>query len=387
VRRSIALGKPIVYVSLNYRLNAFGFLAGKEVKEAGVGNIGLQDQRQAFRWIQKYISAFGGDHTEVTIWGESAGAISVALQMVANDGDAEGLFRAAFMESGSPIPVGDITHGQKFYDALVSQTGCLGASDTLECLRQVPFSTLKVAVDASPGIFSPQSLALAWLPRADGTFLSNDPQTLVQQGSVANIPFVTGDCDDEGTLFALSSLNVTTEAELRDYLTTFFLPSATQSDLDTFLTLYPADITQGSPFDTGDLNALTPEFKRIAAILGDLVFQAPRRFFLQQRAGKQNAWAFLSKRLKATPFLGSLHASDLVNVYGGADMTDFLINFVNSLDPNGPTTLSWPKYDPTSSSPQLMTFLDGVIPEVLSPDTYRQDAMNFVTKLALADPE
>ncbi len=58
------------------------------------------------------------------------------------------------MESGSPIPVGDISHGQQYYDALVSQTQCSGASDTLECLRQVPFNTLMAAIDASPGLFS-----------------------------------------------------------------------------------------------------------------------------------------------------------------------------------------------------------------------------------------
>lgn len=89
-------------------------------------------------------------------WGESAGAISVALQMVTNGGNTEGLFRGAFMQSGSPIPVGDITNGQPFYDALVSQTGCQGSSDTLQCLRQAPFATLKKAVDNSPSIFSPQ---------------------------------------------------------------------------------------------------------------------------------------------------------------------------------------------------------------------------------------
>lgn len=83
-----------------------------------------------------------------------------------------------------------------------------------------------------------------------------------------------------------------TEAKLRDYITTFFVPDATDAELDKLLTLYPADITQGSPFDTGNLNALTPEFKRIAAILGDLVFQAPRRFFLDHTAGKQNTWSF-----------------------------------------------------------------------------------------------
>ena len=95
--------------------------------------------------------------------------------MLANGGDTEGLFRAGFMQSGSPIPVGDITNGQPCqyfhfftlsfvysiildYDALVEQTGCSDSADTLQCLREVPYDTLKVAVDASPGIFSYQVL-------------------------------------------------------------------------------------------------------------------------------------------------------------------------------------------------------------------------------------
>ena len=55
----------------------------------------------------------------------------------------------------------------------------------------------------------PQSLALVWMPRVDGVFLADDPQKLVQQGKVARIPFVAGECDDEGTPFSLSQLNVT----------------------------------------------------------------------------------------------------------------------------------------------------------------------------------
>jgi len=130
--------------------------------------------------------------------------------MVANGGNTEGLFRGAFMNSGAVIPRGDISLDQQSYDNLVRTTGCAGAEDTLECLRQVPFPLLTEAVNQSPELFSYQvrhdvqvpshpvvnfilqSLNLSWGPRADGTFLNAPLQHLVLQGSVANIPFVTG---------------------------------------------------------------------------------------------------------------------------------------------------------------------------------------------------
>ncbi|KAH8982052.1 carotenoid ester lipase precursor [Lactarius hatsudake] len=384
VNRSIALHEPVIYVSMNYRLGAFGFLASKEVKKAEVGNLGLQDQRLALRWVQKYIHAFGGDSSKVTIWGESAGAISVSLQMLANGGNTEGLFRAAFMQSGSPTPVGDITNGQQYYDFLVARTNCTGSPDTLACLRLAPYEALQAAMDSSPSLFSFQSLALAWQPRADGVFLTDHPQKLVQQGKVAKIPFVAGECDDEGTLFSLSNANITKDADLRAYLTQFFLINVTAAQVDQVLTLYPQDPTLGSPFDTGTNNTLTPEFKRIASLLGDFVFQAPRRFFLKNLSGKQNTWSYLSKRLKSLPILGSAHASDIANIYGGQDLTDYLIHFVTNLDPNGGSGPHWPQY--TTSSPQLLTLLDGAVPASITPDTYRVDGMNFLTELSLVHP-
>ncbi|KZS97394.1 carotenoid ester lipase precursor, partial [Sistotremastrum niveocremeum HHB9708] len=305
VSRSIALGKPIIYVSINYRLSALGFLASQEVKDAKIGNLGLQDQRQAFRWVQKYISQFGGDPSKVTIWGESAGAISVALHMVANGGNNEGLFRAAFMESGSPAPSKDITAGQANYDALVSAVGCNGASDTLACLRTVDFQKLQIAMDNSANLFGSQSLNLAWGPSVDGVFITAAPQKLVQTGTVAKVPFVTGDCDDEGTIFSLSLLNIITDTDFVNYMTSNYFPTANTSVQTQMSTLWPADVTQGSPFNTGLLNAITPQFKRLAAIQGDLAFQAPRRFFLQQRSSVQNTWSFLNKRLKLTPVVGT----------------------------------------------------------------------------------
>lgn len=385
VQRSIDLGEPVIYVSMNYRVTGFGFLASQEVKDAGVGNLGLQDQREALRWIQKYITAFGGDPTKVTIFGESAGAISVSLHMLANGGNTEGLFRAGFMESGSPIPVGDITNGQKYYDFIVQQTGCSGSADTLQCLRQVPYAILKSAIDATPGIFSYQSLNLAWLPRADGVFLTDNPQRLVQQGKIANVPIVTGDCDDEGTLFSLSTLNVTTEAQVRTYIKTQFLADISDDQLDTLLKAYPQDIAQGSPFNTGILNAISPQFKRFASFQGDAVFQAPRRFFLQNLNGKQKLWAFLNKRLKALPVLGSAHGTDILQMYGGGEIASYLVHFANHLDPNGPGAgINWPEW--STSSPNLLTFLDGLIPLTITQDTYRQAAMDAVTKVTLVNP-
>jgi hypothetical protein len=88
----------------------------------------------------------------------------VGLQMVANDGNSEGLFRAGFMQSGSPLPVGNILQGQKYYDALVSDTGCSSASDTLQCLREVPCETLFDAVNQSPSLrLSSYDVSLAGL--------------------------------------------------------------------------------------------------------------------------------------------------------------------------------------------------------------------------------
>ncbi|GJE92626.1 carotenoid ester lipase precursor [Phanerochaete sordida] len=384
VSRSVEMNTPVVYVSMNYRLTVFGFLASQEVKNAGVGNLGMQDQRQAMRWVQQYISAFNGDPTKVTIFGESAGSISVSLHLLTSNGNPGGLFRAAFMESGSPFAMNDITHGQQTYDGIVEQVGCAGAKDTLECLRQASFQALMDVVNASPGLTSPLALNLPWAPLVDGVFLTDDPQKLVARGAIANIPFVNGDCDDEGTLFSIGTLNLTTDAEVRAYLSANYFPNATPSQLDTLLEIYPQDPAQGSPFGTGDANAISPQFKRLAAIQGDLVFQGPRRFLLNSRSSKQATFSYLNKRLKATPGLGSAHGTDLLNMYGPGDMTEYLINFASTLNPNGPGLLNWPAY--TISGKQLLTFLDGAVPLAITQDNFRTNGTDLLTQLLQANP-
>lgn len=74
--------------------------------------------------------------------------------MLTNGGDTEGLFRAGFMESGSPWPAGDILNGQPYYDLIVSSTDCQSAEDTLDCLRGVPLADIQAAVNQIPNYLS-----------------------------------------------------------------------------------------------------------------------------------------------------------------------------------------------------------------------------------------
>uniref|UniRef100_A0A8H7Y9K5 Carboxylic ester hydrolase n=1 Tax=Psilocybe cubensis TaxID=181762 RepID=A0A8H7Y9K5_PSICU len=380
VNRSMVLGEPVIYAAMNYRVSAWGFLASQEVQDAGVGNAGLVDQYVALQWVQKYISVFGGDPSKVTLWGQSAGAISASMQMLAYGGNSSDLFRGAFMQSGAPIPVGNLTGGQQYYDQLVNATNCTDSDNTLSCLRNVPQDQLKAAVDDTPNYFSYDALVLAWSPRADGVFLQDNPQKLVQEGKIVNVPVVSGNVDDEGTLFSLSSRNVTTDEQFREYVSTVWVPGASESELEPLWDYYPSTLSQGSPFNTSNFNDITPQYKRISAFQGDVVFQAPRRFFLQNISGKQKIWSYLSWRLKFVPVLGSFHGSDLeINL-----LDDYLVRFVNNLDPNGPSPrLTWPEY--TTESPQLYTFPITGRPE-LSQDTYREAPMQYLMNLSLSHP-
>ncbi|KAH8991715.1 carotenoid ester lipase precursor [Lactarius akahatsu] len=392
VARSVFIGKPVIFVSMNYRLLctlfvALGFLPGKEVRAAKIGNLGLQDQRLAFKWVQRYITAFGGDPSKVTIWGESAGAISVALHMLVNNGDQAGLFRGAIMQSGGPIPVGDIDQasGQDVYDTFVKNAACDNSPDTLECLRSIPYSRFKYAMDLSPNFFAYQGLALAWLPRVDGVFLTEPPQHAVLRGHVANVPMITGMPLPHGSLFSLSSLNVSNTKGLENYMKAFMLPTATKAEIDLLLQYYPDDPKAGCPFDTGIRNILSVQFKRIAAIQGDIVFHGPRRFFLKYQSSKQNSWAFIHKRGKNSPFIGAAHATDLLNSFGDQELTDYFVYFAQNLNPNGDLEIPWPRYD--VRNPTALVFQDSpFFPVITGADDYRIDPLNFVTNLSLLHP-
>lgn len=162
----------ILFVYPNYRLNAFGFLPGREVADDPHSdtNAGLRDQRAVLEWVQKHIVKFGGDPENVTIWGQSAGGGSVLAHTIAKQ-DAP-LFSKAWASSPfwPKTYEYDSVEAQAVYDQLADLTGCTGP-DSLQCLKAVDVQTIR---DANLIIRDSQQYGaqtFTWAPVLDHDFL------------------------------------------------------------------------------------------------------------------------------------------------------------------------------------------------------------------------
>ncbi|KAJ6543601.1 sterol esterase, partial [Mycena vulgaris] len=400
VERSIVAGEPVIVVTPNYRVSAFGFLAGKEAGDAGISNLGLRDQIFALEWVQEHIAAFGGDPTRVVIGGISAGAVSAAYLLLSNKRfQPTALFRGAL--SGSPISTGTIADGQADYDGLVAANNCTGSADTLECLRRVPFDAFMASVNHTADLLSFSSLRLVWEPRVDGDVVVQNPLVAVTKGLYAKIPIMTGDSDDEGTIFSFSNTNITcadvpTAFLLLTKFLSSYLPSATPAQLAKLSALYPDDPTQKFTL----YNLHSPQFKRLAAFQGDYEFVGAHRFFLQRASATQDAWSWLNTRGKSTPIIGAFHGSDVPIWFSAPNSTDTFgvdafINFINTLDPNRSSAphkkapaVFWPTWNTPSSngSTSLLKFSDAGLVNLTTED-FRVDAIRFLYDLILNEAE
>ncbi|KAG8762696.1 hypothetical protein FRC11_008011 [Ceratobasidium sp. 423] len=262
VGKSIEMGQPVIYVSMNYRLGFFGFPIGKQTMNKGAANLGLHDQRMAIEWLQKNIQYFGGDPTKVTLFGESAGGISVSYQMMYRGGQIGNAFRAAIMESGAPSSFKtapqDSSARQQAYDEIASQTGCSEASDSFECLRTVDVNKLQEAHVATYKL--PQDIvAYANFPTAYGPatisgddFLPSSAASIIQSGKYANIPVISGSNLDDGTWFVPTT---TSPLDLVGYLNSSqpgLVIGLSPSTASPMCDLYSEVPAAGSPYNTGN---------------------------------------------------------------------------------------------------------------------------------------
>ena len=184
----------VVVVTINYRLGDFGFFAYPELSRESApepaANFGLMDQIAALRWVHKNIAAFGGDPGNVTIFGESAGAMSVNVLMMSPP--ARGLFQRAIAESGGGrvriLNVADLERSG------VRKGQQWGAAD-LKALRGLSADTIQKGQ-------GPLSLA-AYGPVADGKYVPAAPGTAFSEGKQAAVPFLLGANSFEASLMSL----------------------------------------------------------------------------------------------------------------------------------------------------------------------------------------
>ncbi|KAF5365993.1 hypothetical protein D9758_006699 [Tetrapyrgos nigripes] len=208
---------PIMFVSFAYRLGPLGFLGGAKLKANGQVNAGLQDQRVALRWLQRYASKFGGDPSKggfltdsdhhkmltsllslVTIWGESAGAGSTMFHLLANGGNPEGLFHAAMGDSPSLsfTPSFDSDYIEGIFNLFSSNAGCGANANTLACLRSASLSALTNGWNAL--VANRTSTLFNFSPLFDGDFIATRPVEGFTSGEFAKVPVLFGSNTNEG---------------------------------------------------------------------------------------------------------------------------------------------------------------------------------------------
>lgn len=206
--QKLVLGGDVIVVTINYRLGLFGFLTLHD--QLAPGNYGLWDQIEALKWIQKNIAAFGGNPKSVTIFGESAGGMSVSLQTLIPSN--KGLFQRAISQSGvvSSFSIARKREEVKINKLLLERTGCTGIegiADILKCLRDVPVENVTKAVSLME-FFTPLNVTIeigSMVPTVDGELIK---ENLVYHNSwdddvyrfLRSIDFMSGTLDGEGNV-------------------------------------------------------------------------------------------------------------------------------------------------------------------------------------------
>jgi para-nitrobenzyl esterase len=370
----LAEAGDVVVVTFNYRLGAFGYLhLGDRGRTWGAAdNAGLLDQLAALRWVQRNIAAFGGDPSTVTVFGESAGATSVCLLLVAPA--ARGLFARAISQSGAAtlrLPTRE--DGDRTVRLLLDELGL--APDRAEALRNLPGEAIRkaqIAVERRspswPGFF----------PIRAETSLPAEPGEVLAHPDPDRPPLLIGANRDEFNLFAAGSV-ATWSQPLSDEEAVQslkrLLPRHSGAALERFLGAYRA--SRQSLGLRHDNRAL------LRAIQGDYRFRMASLWWadayqVHQPATYAYLFSYESPALRGA--LGACHALELPFVFGTLDapkqdrfagsgpeaaslsrlmMTEWLA-FARRGDPNPEGESTWPRFDLHRRATRIFDRVPGV---------------------------
>jgi len=339
----------VVVVTFNYRLGVFGFLEhgalAAESGQAAAPSYGLLDQRAALQWVKKNAAAFGGDPSNVTIFGESAGALSVCSQLAMPR--SRDLFQRAILQSSYCMstawntPAAARKQGEDFAKAL-------GCSDSA-CMRSKSASDVANALPVRRALFGTEGVL--WAPTVDGVEIPRSPGEVLVTGAGTNVPVVLGTNRDEGNLatyaWRLTFGHEITEQEATGLMQLYF----TEAQVKAIKVEYPVASQPSVPVWASKVmtdGAYVCPTRRIARAYA----AAGAPVYLYQFAHPWNPPLF--------PNLGAAHSFELPFVFGTAQggrdigdeerptsdaMVGYWSRFAATGDPNGEAAVKWPRYD------------------------------------------
>jgi para-nitrobenzyl esterase len=327
--------KGIIFVSINYRVGVFGFLAhpelSKESKNNVSGNYGLLDQVAALQWVKKNIAAFGGDPQKVTIAGQSAGSMSVSCLVSAPV--AAGLFRGAIAHSGGILTNFEFKHlaeAEKDGVSFAESMKVSGISD----LRKIPADKLVTA-------------GMRFMPVMDGYILQNDLYASYKAGKFNDVPFIAGWVTGDGSLRGDQSV---TPEEYKKQATEKYGKNSGE-----YLRIFPGNTKE-----------------QILSSMKEMVLMQFAALPAHLWAGvtKNNAFIYQFTHVPVDkpdfPNYGAFHTSDVpfalntlhtwnrpwrnIDKEVEKTMSNYWVNFVKTGNPNGNGLTEWSAYNKTSGN-------------------------------------
>ncbi|MXW83705.1 MAG: carboxylesterase family protein [Rhodothermaceae bacterium] len=333
--------KGLVVVTINYRLGILGFFAHPDLSadspHQASGNYGLLDQVAALQWVKKNIAAFGGDPENVTVAGQSAGAMSVFL--LAASPLAKGLFQRVIAQSG---PGGLASFGLSDLRSVA-----IPLSDAEEAGREYVANHNLLSVQEMRMMTTNELSSLPsvrFFPVIDGVLVTGDVSAIYDRGLQHQVPMMTGFNADEGSAFPGYGRTTLEEYQKSAH-------ERYEDEGDLFLSLYPADsdmaagIAQKSSLR--DLAAVALE--RLAAV--------------HARSSGEDVYLYYFERAipwPERPEFGAFHTAEVPYFFGTLDhldrpltevdklisdtMSDYWVNFATSGSPNGADIPLWPSF-------------------------------------------
>ncbi|KAJ3520878.1 hypothetical protein NMY22_g12549 [Coprinellus aureogranulatus] len=360
-------GKAIV-VLIQYRLGAYGFLAGEAVKQDGVLNAGLLDQQFALSWVQEHISKFGGDPRRVTIWGSSAGAGSVLQLLVANGGKTDPpLFQSAILSSLYYPPQYNYNDRipEDVYRSIIQKAGCedVSGKGSLDCLRELDAERFDEVVNAvaSTGFYGTFPIQ----PVIDGSLIPDSPLKLMEQGKLNTALIVVlfqqaviaTHNTNEGIVFIDPTYNGTTE-----YYVSQFLPTISSSDAKA-----AADIYEGlglSAFDQaaaihGEFTLICPTY----ALMRGLDGHGYKGHFAIPPALHGDDAAFYFPTSFATP--STYNNTEFKTSFAGAFFDFIQTGSPDAVNRTGSILPDWPRWNTSARQEVLFNRTEAMEPQIV----------------------